>query len=82
MAHCRRWSGIAQCPLKGGFCCKSRKLQRDQFFAKTRGGKYSPIRIASFALPKSSVSFTRADEVPRIFTRKPRLRPLEFLPPC
>jgi hypothetical protein len=30
-------------------------------------------------LSKSPVSLTLGDEVPHIFTRKPRLRPLEFL---
>ena len=60
-------------------CCKSRKLQGSDFFAKTRNGKQSTIRIISIALPKSHVSFTRGDEVPHIFTRKPRLQPAEFL---
>src|SRR5262249_5325281 len=31
----------------GRFCCKSRKLQGYEFFAKTRNEKQSPIRIAS-----------------------------------
>jgi hypothetical protein len=39
----------------------------------------SPIRIDAIALSKSPVSLTLGDEVPHIFTRKPRLRPLEFL---
>src|SRR6187200_1558604 len=60
-------------------CCKSRKLQGSEFFAKTRNGKQSTIRIISIALPKSPVSFARGDEVPHIFTRKPRLQPAEFL---
>src|SRR5712691_6979212 len=63
------------------FCCRSRKLQGDEFFAKTRNGKQSPIRITSIALPKSPVSLTCGDEVPHIFTRKPRLQPAEFLNP-
>ena len=50
-----------------------------EFFAKTRNGKQSPIRIDAIALSKSPVSLTLGDEVPHIFTRKPRLRPLEFL---
>ncbi len=37
--------------------CKSRKLQCHEFFAKTRSGRRSPIRIPSIALPKSPVSF-------------------------
>src|SRR6478609_3409756 len=60
-------------------CCKSRKLQGSDCFAKTRNGKQSTIRIISIALPKSPVSFARGDEVPHIFTRKPRLQPTEFL---
>jgi len=42
-------------------CCKSRKLQGDEFFAKTRNRKQSPIRIASLALPRSPVSLTWGD---------------------
>ena len=53
----------------GRLCCKSRKLQGSEFFAKTRNGKQSTIRIISIALPKSPVSFARGDEVPHIFTR-------------
>jgi hypothetical protein len=61
------------------FCCKSRKLQGPEFFAKTRNGKRSLIRMTSIALSKSPVSLTSGDEVPHIFTRKPRLQPAEFL---
>jgi len=39
-------------------CCKSRKLQGHEFFAKTQNRKQSPIRIAAIALPKSPVSLT------------------------
>src|SRR5215813_7934879 len=67
---------------KGRLCCKSRKLQGHEFFAKTLTEKKSPIRIASIALPKPPVSLARGDEAPHIFTRKPHLRPLEFLIPC
>ena len=63
----------------GRLCCKSRKLQGSEFFAKTRNGKQSPICITSIALPKSPVSFARGDEVPHIFTRNARLQPAEFL---
>src|SRR5262249_812017 len=63
----------------GRLCCKSRKLQSHGFFAKTRSRRETPIRIPSIALSKSPVSLTLGDEVPHIFTRKPRLRPLEFL---
>src|SRR5215813_5373370 len=60
-------------------CCKSRKLQGHEFFAKTRNGKQSPIRIPSIALSKSPVSLTRDDEAPHIFIRKTRLQPADFL---
>jgi hypothetical protein len=60
-------------------CCKSRKLQGDEFFAKTRSGNQSPIRITSIALPNSPVSLTLGDEVPHIFTRKLSLLPAELL---
>jgi hypothetical protein len=63
----------------GRLCCKSRKLQGHEFFAKTRSGKQSPIRTDAIALSKSPVSLTLGDEVPHVCTRKPRLRPLEFL---
>src|SRR6516225_7197713 len=63
----------------GRLCCKNRKLQGHEFFAKTRNGKQLPIRIDAIALSKSPVSLTLGDEVPHIFTRKPRLRPLAFL---
>ena len=65
----------------GRLCCKSRKLQGHEFFAKTLTEKKSPIRIAPIALPKPPVSLARGDEAPHIFTRKPHLRPLEFLIP-
>src|SRR5262249_36149989 len=41
------------------FCCKSRKLQGYEFFAKTRNEKQSPIRIASIALPKSPMGMIK-----------------------
>jgi hypothetical protein len=72
-----RWRTV--CPLCADCVAKVRKLQGRDFFAKTRNGKQSTIRIISIALPKSPVSFARGDEVPHIFTRKPRLQPAEFL---
>ncbi len=50
-------------PLEGvaeldRLCCKSRNLQGHEFFAKTRNGKQSPIRIDAIALSKSPVSLT------------------------
>src|SRR5215471_5064124 len=44
-------------------CCKTRKLQGREFFAKTRNGKQSPIRINAIALSRSPVSLTLGDEV-------------------
>src|ERR1700728_2812509 len=72
----------AICPESGGLCCKTRKLQRQEFFAKTRSGRRSPIRIPSVAVPKSPVSLTREDQSPHVFTRKTRLQPAEFLITC
>ena len=69
-------------PLSAGLCCKTRKLQRQEFFAKTRSGRRSPIRIPSVAVPKSPVSLTREDQSPHVFTRKTRLQPAEFLITC
>ena len=62
----------------GGIVLQKSKVAGSRFFAKTRNGKQSPIRI-DVALSKSPVNLTLDDEVPHIFTRKPRLRPLEFL---
>ena len=74
---------MPRCPLHMSaecrLCCKSRKLQGSEFFAKTQSGRQSPIRITSFALPKSPMSLTRGDEVPHVLTRKSRLQPAEFL---
>ena len=63
----------------GRLCCKSRNLQGHVFFAKTQNGKQSPIRVGAIALSTSPVSLALGDEVPHIFTRTPRQRPLEFL---
>ena len=59
-------------PLLFRLCCKSRKFQGDEFFAKTRNRKRSLIHVTSI---------TRGDEVPHVFTRKTRLQPAEFLIP-
>ena len=42
----------------GRLCCKSRKLQGLEFFAKNMNRKQLPICIASIALPKSPVNLT------------------------
>ena len=63
----------------GRYCCKSPKLPGDNFPAVRRSEQRAPIRMASVTLPRSPVSFSSGDEVPRIFTRKPLLQPGEFL---
>ena len=55
------------------------KVAGPRIFREKRNGKQSPIRIDAIALSKSPVSLTLGDAVPHIFTRKSRLRPLEFL---
>src|SRR5262249_36805538 len=60
----------------GRLCCKSRKLQSHGFFCENTkreaiADSYGRNRVVEVA--------TLGDEVPHIFTRKPRLRPLEFL---
>src|SRR5271156_1418029 len=52
----RHYCPAQRSDAKGRLCCKSRMLQVCEFFAKTRNGKQSPIRITSTALPKSPVS--------------------------
>ena len=88
LLHCGRRPYMAQTassrqrsatPAMEGILLQKTKVARPLFFAKIRNGKRSPIRITSIALPKSPVSLTRGDEVPHIFTRKPRLKPAEFL---
>ena len=71
-----------RCLFLHRLCCKTRKLQCQEFFAKTRSGRRSPIRIPSVAVPKSPVSLTREDQSPHVFTRKTRLQPAEFLITC
>src|SRR5215831_17573975 len=55
------------------------KVAGSRIFRENTKRKQSPIRIDAIALSKSPVSLTLGDEVPHIFTRKPRLRPLEIL---
>ena len=55
------------------------KVAGSRIFRETRNGKQSPICLDAIALSKLPVSLTSGDEVHHIFTRKPRLRPLEFL---
>jgi hypothetical protein len=63
------------------YCCKSRKLHQSGFLVKPQNASRSTTRITSVALPKSPMSFAGRDKVPQISTRKPRLRPSEFLTP-
>jgi len=69
---------VAPSDATGRYCCKSRMLQRHEFFAKTKCGRRSLIRIPSIALPKSPVNLTREDRSPHVFTRKSHRRPAEF----
>src|SRR5579863_10714874 len=62
------------------YCCKSRKLHPN-FRRNVENAKRSMVRITSAPLSKSPMSLAGDDEVPQISTRKPRLRPLEFLTP-
>ena len=55
-------------------CCKSLKTPGDKFPARSRNKPRSLIDVASGSLPKSPVSLSAGDEVPHMFTRKPRLQ--------
>jgi hypothetical protein len=55
-------------------CCKSLKAPGDKFPARRRNKPRLLIDLASDALPKSPVSLSSGDEVPHMFTRKPRLQ--------
>jgi hypothetical protein len=61
------------CLQSARLCCKSRKLQAHEFFAKARNGKRSPIRIDAIALSKSPVSLTLGDEGPSCLITSPML---------
>ena len=62
----------------GRLCCKSLKTPGDKFPARSRNKPRSLIDVASGSLPKSPVSLSPGDEVPRMFTRKPRLQLEKF----
>src|SRR5215510_8420827 len=64
---------------RGRYCCKSPKLPGDKFLATRQTNRRPPIYVGSITLPRSPVSLSSGDEVPRIFTRKSRLQPGEFL---
>src|SRR5262249_7608147 len=55
------------------------KLPGDKFLATRQTNRRPPIYVGSITLPRSPVSLSSGDEVPRIFTRKSRLQPGEFL---
>ena len=57
------------------YCCKSPRLPGAKFPAVKKLNRRPPIRVPSIALPRSSASLSSDDEVPRIFTRKSRLKP-------
>ena len=59
-------------------CCKSLKTPGDKFPARSRNKPRSLIDVASGLLPKSPVSLSPGDEVPHMFTRKPRLQLEKF----
>src|SRR4051794_10494254 len=62
----------------GRLCCKSLKTSGDKFPARSRNKPRSLIDVASGSLPKSPVSLSPGDEVPHMFTRKPRLQLEKF----
>jgi hypothetical protein len=63
----------------GRLCCKSLKTPGDKFPARSRNKPRSLIDVASGSLPKSPVSLSPGDEVPHMFTRKPRLQLEKFV---
>ena len=69
-------SGTSQ---KCRLCCKSLKTPGDKFPARSRNKPRSLIDVASGSLPKSPVSLSPGDEVPHMFTRKPRLQLEKFV---
>src|SRR6266511_1597103 len=62
----------------GRLCCKSLKTPAGKFPARRRNKPRSLIDVASGSLPKSPVSLSPGDEVPHMFTQKPRLQLEKF----
>ena len=58
-------------------CCKSLKTPGDKFPARSRNKPRALIDVASGSLPKSPW-LSPGDEVPHMFTRKPRLQLEKF----
>ena len=71
-----RWEMLP--PLSCRLCCKSLKTPGEKFPARRRNKSRSLIDVASGSLPKSPVSLSPGDEVPHMFTRKPRLQLEKF----
>src|SRR5262249_40226344 len=61
------------------YCCKSPRWPGADFPAVEKSDRRPLIRVPSIALPRSSARLSSDDEVPRIFTRKSRLKPGKFL---
>ena len=74
------WSAILLIGMSppGRLCCKSLKTPGDKFPARSRNKPRSLTDVASGSLPKSPVSLSPGDEVPHMFTRKPRLQLEKF----
>ena len=77
--HRDRTADIQRCPLSTDCVAKVESCGATNFSRKHEPRSDRRFRMASIALPMSPVNLTRGDEVPHIFTRKPRLRPFEFL---
>src|SRR5215208_3772994 len=76
-SHCESvWMSVY-----GRLCCKRPKTSVEHFLARRQSKSRPPIDMASGSLPKSPVSSSPWDEVPHMFTRKPRLRPAKFSNP-
>src|SRR3979411_1869738 len=79
--HCprkRTYSGHRWTSQMCRLCCKSLKTPGDKYPARSRNKPRSLIDLASGSLPKSPVSLSPGDEVPHMFTRKPRLQLEKF----
>jgi hypothetical protein len=63
----------------GAIVLQKSKVAGPRIFRENTYGKQSPIRVAAIALAKSPVSLPLNGEAPHIFTRKTRLRPIEFM---
>jgi hypothetical protein len=65
--------------VDGRYCCKSPKLLRGIFCAKTQSILWSPISRAPSPLPRSPVSLSPGDEVPHMIIGKSHQRPSKIL---